>query len=221
MTAHVTAQANGMALVTEKLCKSFGGVRATRDVSLGIVRGEIHALIGPNGAGKTTLISQLFGALRPDSGRILLDGQDITYLTPAQRARRGISRSFQITALVRSMSVLENTMLAILAQDGHAFRFWKSVHRDVDLKRRALDVLARVEFASDPHLLVEKLSHGEQRLLEFAFALAADPVVVLLDEPMAGLGHDEGEEMTARLSKLRGATTIVLVEHDMDAVFKL
>lgn len=215
----MSSQAN--VLVTEGLCKAFGGVQATRDVSLKILDREIHALIGPNGAGKTTLISQLFGILRPDRGRILLHDQDITNLPPAQRARRGINRSFQITALARNMSVLENAMLAILSQDGHAFSFWRSIHRDVRLKQRAYALLDQVGIHHKAEAPVERLSHGEQRLLEFALALAGNPSVVLLDEPMAGLGHEEGMEMTQHLMLLKGATTIVLVEHDMDAVFKL
>lgn len=212
---------NEPVLAMEGLRKAFGGVLATRDVSLDIRKGEIHALIGPNGAGKTTLISQLFGALRPDRGRILLQGEDITGLSPAQRARRGVSRSFQITALARNMSVLQNAVLAILAQDGHAFRFWRSIHCDAALRARAQEVLSRVGMHDKAGALVESLSHGEQRLLEFALAIAGDPSVVLLDEPMAGLGHEEGLEMIRHLAQLKGKTTIILVEHDMDAVFGL
>ena len=208
-------------LAMDGLFKAFGGVVATRDVSLDIRKGEIHALIGPNGAGTTTLISQLFGALRPDRGRILLHAQDLTGLSPAQRARRGISRSFQITALARSMSVLQNAVLAILAQDGHAFSFWRSIQRDAPLQARAHELLRSVGMHGRAGALVESLSHGEQRLLEFALAMAGDPAIVLLDEPMAGLGHEEGLEMTQHLARLKGKTTIILVEHDMDAVFGL
>lgn len=212
---------NAPVLAMDSLFKAFGGVVATRDVSLNIREGEIHALIGPNGAGKTTLISQLFGALRPDRGRILLHDQDITGLSPALRARKGISRSFQITALAKSMSVLQNAVLSIMAQDGHAFSFWRSIRRDASLQARAHELLCRVGLQDRTEAFVESLSHGEQRLLEFALAMAGDPAVVLLDEPMAGLGHEEGLEMTQHLARLKGKTTIILVEHDMDAVFGL
>jgi branched-chain amino acid transport system ATP-binding protein len=208
-------------LEVDSLQKWFGGLHATRNLSLNISDGELHAVIGPNGAGKTTLISQLFGELRSDAGTIRLTGQNITTLPTHARARLGMARSFQITTLVRELTVLANVMLAIAALDGHAFRIWGSVYRDRTLIERALAALARVGLAADPNELVANLSHGEQRLLELAIALVGRPKLILLDEPMAGLGHEESRAMTELLRGLKRRTTIILVEHDMDAVFGL
>jgi branched-chain amino acid transport system ATP-binding protein len=208
-------------LDVEGLQKWFGGLHATRDLSLKVPEGELHAIIGPNGAGKTTLISQLFGEIRPNAGTIRLAGRDVTHLPTHTRARLGMARSFQITTLVRDFTVLENAILGVQATDGHAFGFWRSIHRDRSLVQRALAALQRVGLRSDPQELVSNLSHGEQRLMELAIALIGDPILVLLDEPMAGLGHEEGRAMTELLRGFKQRTSIILVEHDMDAVFDL
>jgi branched-chain amino acid transport system ATP-binding protein len=208
-------------LTLANLNKRFGGLVATADVSLDVGPGEMHALIGPNGAGKTTLMSQVFGELPPDSGTVRLDGDDVTRLSTPARARRGMARSFQITTLVRDRTVLENAMLPVMALDGHAFRFWRSIHADSDLRARAGAALAEVGLGARADALVADLSHGEQRLLELAMALVGEPRIVLLDEPMAGLGSEESRAMTHHLRRLKGRTAVLLVEHDMDAVFGL
>jgi branched-chain amino acid transport system ATP-binding protein len=209
------------ALEVGGLQKWFGGLHATRNVSLTVPDGELHAIIGPNGAGKTTLITQLFGEIRSNAGAIRLSGQEVTHLPTHARARLGMARSFQITTLVRDATVLENMLLAVQALDGHAFRFWRSIYNDRSLVERALAALARIGVTADPNETVANMSHGEQRLLELAIALAGEPKLVLLDEPMAGLGHEESRTMTELLRTLKRRTTIVLVEHDMDAVFGL
>jgi branched-chain amino acid transport system ATP-binding protein len=208
-------------LALDGLDKRYGGLVATADVSLAVGAGEMHALIGPNGAGKTTLISQIFGELRPDAGAIRLAGEDVTRLSTPARARRGMARSFQITTLVRDRTVLENAMLPVMALDGHAFRFWRSVSADLSLRERALAALADFGLAGRADTLVADLSHGEQRLLELAIALVGEPKLVLLDEPMAGLGTEESQSMTRHLGRLKGRTAVLLVEHDMEAVFGL
>lgn len=203
------------------LKKSFGGVSATDDVNLAIKQGELHAIIGPNGAGKTTLISQLSGALRPDSGVISFKGSNITGLPAHARARLGITRSFQITSLVMDMSVLDNVALAVQARQGHSFRFLKPARSILSLRRAAMDMLREVGLgarADDPTVA---LSHGEHRQLEIAVALATDAELMLLDEPMAGLGPQESATMIGFLKGLKGQRTILLIEHDMDAVFAL
>ena len=209
------------ALEVRGLNKSFGGLQATRDVNLQVAKGELHGIIGPNGAGKTTLISQLFGEVMPDAGHVYVAGRDITHLPTHARARMGIARSFQITALVREFSVLQNMLVAVMAQDGHAFRFWKPVGADRRAIARAEAALAEVGLAPRAHHLLADLSHGEQRRLELAIALLGAPAIVLLDEPMAGLGHEESREMMERLARLKSQTTVLLVEHDMEAVFGL
>lgn len=203
------------------LCKSFGGVTATDNVSLAVEPGELHAIIGPNGAGKTTLISQLSGALSPDSGVITFKGTDITNRPAYARARLGITRSFQITSLVMDMSVLDNVALAVQARQGHSFRFLKPARSIRGLRDEALDMLDRVGLkarADDP---TAALSHGEHRQMEIAIALATGADLMLLDEPMAGLGPQESTAMIAFLKTLKGERTILLIEHDMDAVFAL
>mgnify|MGYP001044760690 CR=1 FL=1 len=203
------------------LRKSFGGVAATDGVNLGVEQGELHAIIGPNGAGKTTLISQLCGALRPDSGAITFKGADITNRPAYVRARLGITRSFQITSLVMDMSVLDNVALAVQARTGHSFRFLKPARSIQPLRDEARNMLARVglaERADDPTVA---LSHGEHRQMEIAIALATGAELMLLDEPMAGLGPEESTTMIAFLKALKGDRTILLIEHDMDAVFAL
>jgi branched-chain amino acid transport system ATP-binding protein len=203
------------------LVKRFGGLVATDDLDLSVRHGEIHAVIGPNGAGKTTLIGQLTGELRPDAGSILFDGADVTALAAPARARLGIARSFQITQIFRRFTVLENVMLAVQAREPHAFRFWTDARRDEALAGPARRVLEETGLAASAGRLAGALAHGEQRQLEIAMALATSPRMLLLDEPMAGMGREESERMTALLRRLKARETILLVEHDMDVVFAL
>ena len=208
-------------LRVEKLVRRFDGILATDHVSLDVERGELHAIIGPNGAGKTTLISQLTGQLLPHSGTIHLAGRDITYLPAYRRSALGLARSFQITSLLMDFTALDNVAMAAQAHDGHSFRFWGNARKESGLRKPALDALDRVGLAGRADTVVSKLSHGEQRELELAVALATSPQVLLLDEPMAGLGITESARMVKLLQELRREVTIVLVEHDMDAVFAL
>jgi branched-chain amino acid transport system ATP-binding protein len=208
-------------LKTSDLCKSFGGVTATENVNLEVEQGELHAIIGPNGAGKTTLISQLFGALKPDSGRIEFRGQNITNRPAYKRARLGITRSFQITSLVMGMSVIDNVALSVQAGDGHSFRFFKPARKVAHLRTRALEMLAQVGLEARADAPTQELSHGEHRQMEIAIALASGAEMMLLDEPMAGLGSEESATMIGFLKSLKGKRTILLIEHDMDAVFAL
>jgi len=203
------------------LSKSFGGVTATDDVNLGVEQGELHAIIGPNGAGKTTLISQLSGALQPDAGAITFQGIDITRRPAHARARLGITRSFQITSLVMDMSVLDNVALAVQAREGHSFRFLKPARSIKPLRESALEMLAKVGLEARADEPTIALSHGEHRQMEIAIALATGAELMLLDEPMAGLGPEESETMIRFLNGLKGERTILLIEHDMDAVFAL
>ena len=208
-------------LRVEQLVQRFGGILATDHVSLDVARGELHAIIGPNGAGKTTLISQLTGQLLPHSGTIHLAGRDITYLPAYRRSALGLARSFQITSLLMDFTALDNVAMAAQAHDGHSFRFWGNARKESGLRKTALAALDRVGLAGRADTVVSKLSHGEQRELELAVALATSPQVLLLDEPMAGLGITESARMVKLLQELRREVTIVLVEHDMDAVFAL
>jgi branched-chain amino acid transport system ATP-binding protein len=206
----------------EGLRKRFGGLAATDDLSLDVLAGELHALIGPNGAGKTTAINQIMGEIAPDAGRILFMGEDITRLSVPARVRRGLVRSFQIVQLLDDDTALSNVALAVQARAGHSFRFWRAAADDRALTGRAAALLDQVEF--DPArrgLRVADLSHGERKVLELAIALAAEPRLLLLDEPMAGLGASESLRMTETLRALKGRIPILLVEHDMDAVFAL
>ncbi len=203
------------------LNKSFGGIKATDNITLEVTAGELHAIIGPNGAGKTTLISQLSGALKPDSGTIVFDRQDITATPAYARAKLGITRSFQITSLVMEMSVLDNIALAVQAKQGHSFRFVKPARAIESLRDAARAHLAAVGLEARANEPTVNLSHGEHRLMEIAIALASDAPLMLLDEPMAGLGSDESARMVDFLKTLKGARTILLIEHDMDAVFAL
>jgi len=212
---------NGHLLEIEHLSKSFGALVATDDVSLAIRRGEIHAVIGPNGAGKTTLVGQLTGELAPSAGRIVFDGRDITRLSTAARARLGLARSFQITSIYPEFSVLQNVALAIQAHSGHSFRFWRDARADPRLIEPARKVLDELGLSSRLGVLAANLSHGEQRQLEVAIALATAPRLLLLDEPMAGMGIEESQRMIALLASLKRRHSIILVEHDMDAVFRL
>jgi branched-chain amino acid transport system ATP-binding protein len=208
-------------LRTVALHKQFGGVVATDHVSLAIRSGEVHALIGPNGAGKTTLMAQLTGELRPDAGTIHFAGRDITSLPTPARVQLGLARSFQITSVLQDFTALDNVALAVQAHQGHSFRFWKSARRDASLRDPAMAVLCDVGLSARAEVLAAQLSHGEQRQLEIAMALASDPLMLLLDEPMAGMGPDESTRLVAYLKTLKGQRTILLVEHDMDAVFAL
>jgi len=208
-------------LRVENLVRRFGGIVATDNLSLDVATGELHAIIGPNGAGKTTLISQLIGQLRPSAGTIRFAGQDITHLPAWRRSQRGLARSFQITSLLPDFTAADNVALAAQARDGHSFHFWGNARREKHLRDAARSALARVGLEQRADVVVSKLSHGEQRELELAVALATKPQLLLLDEPMAGLGATESARMVKLLAELRREVTIVLVEHDMEAVFAL
>jgi branched-chain amino acid transport system ATP-binding protein len=210
-----------MLLEVKNLSKSFGALRATDGVSLGVQEGETLAIIGPNGAGKTTLISQLAGNLRPDAGSIRFAGEDVTALPAPRRARRGFARSFQITSVFAEFTALQNVALAVQAHAGHSFRFWRAVHEDATLTGPAREFLTQVGLQSRAQVAAANLSHGEHRQLEVAMALATRPRLLLLDEPMAGMGIDESQRMIELLATLKRRQTMILVEHDMDAVFKL
>jgi branched-chain amino acid transport system ATP-binding protein len=203
------------------LCKSFGALRVTDHVSLTVRQGEVHALIGPNGAGKTTLIGQLVGELTPDAGRIRFLGQDITGLGTDQRARLGLARSFQITSVFDSFTADGNVALGVQATRPHSFKFWQPSDRILELRRPARRLLRDVGLQSRATAVASGMSHGEHRQLELAMALATEPVMLLLDEPMAGLGIEESQAMTALLRQIKSRYAILLVEHDMDAVFAL
>jgi branched-chain amino acid transport system ATP-binding protein len=203
------------------LNKRFGGIVATDNVNLSVQQGQIHAIIGPNGAGKTTLIAQLSGQLKPDSGDIEFGGHSIINHSTASRARQGLARSFQITSVVMPMTLLENVMLAVQGCSGHSFRFWSPVARDRDMQAAAMASLAEVGLEDRAGRIAANVSHGEQRQLEVAMALAMKPRMLLLDEPMAGMGKEEGAMMVDILNRLKGDMTILLVEHDMDAVFSM
>jgi len=203
------------------LNKSFGGIKATDDLNLSVEAGELHAVIGPNGAGKTTLISQLSGMQKPDTGRIRFNGRDITGMAPYARAHLGIARSFQITSLILEMSVLDNIALALQAREGHSFRFIRPARKINHLRREAMELLDRVGLADKADRPTVALSHGEHRHMEIAIALGARAELMLLDEPMAGLGIEESAQMVELLRDIKGKHTILLIEHDMDAVFAL
>ena len=203
------------------ICKSFGALKATDHVSLDLRPGEIHALIGPNGAGKSTLIHQIAGTLRPDTGEIDFLGQTVGHLGVAERARLGLGRSFQVSSLAPEFSALRNVMLAVQAQQGSSFRFFKPVMRDASLVDPAMAALERVGLKDRARIPAAELSHGERRQLEIAIALALGSRAFLLDEPMAGMGPEGSRQLTGFLDALRAEAPILLVEHDMDAVFAL
>lgn len=203
------------------LHKSFGGLQATRDLSLTLELGQVHALIGPNGAGKTTALAQLSGQLRPDAGAIYYRGDDITALPMAARAARGIARSFQITAVFEDFTVLENVAVAVQSRTPHHFAFWRPAVKDRKLNEPAARVLEQVGLAALAERRAGDLAHGQKRQLEIAMALATEPTVLLLDEPMAGMGRAESETISALLEQIKSAHAILLVEHDMDVVFRL
>lgn len=203
------------------LFKRFGALHASDGINFDVAEGETHAVIGPNGAGKTTFISQLCGDLRPDAGRIRFAGEDITGLRAPARSMRGFARSFQITSIYREFSAEDNVALAVQAHAGHCFRFWTPAFADAALREPARACLEEVGLGSRAGVLAANLSHGEQRQLEVAMALATRPRLLLLDEPVAGMGAEESQRMVAFLAGLKGRQTMILVEHDMDVVFTL
>jgi branched-chain amino acid transport system ATP-binding protein len=203
------------------LVKRFGGLAATDGASLDVRAGEVHALIGPNGAGKTTLIHQIAGSLAPDAGRIVFDGTDITALPMARRVHAGLARSYQITHVFARLPVLDNLALAVLARSGRHLAFWRPARAERARYDEAAAVAARVGLGERLGRIAGELSHGEQRQLEVGLALATNPKLLLLDEPMAGMGPDETARLLDLLQALRGGVTLLLVEHDMDVVFRL
>ena len=203
------------------LTKRFGGLVATDALDLDVDAGEVHAVIGPNGAGKTTLISQLAGALRPDAGRIRLAGEDVTGLSSHERVRRGIARSYQVTNVFGAFTALDNVALAVQARSGSSLAFWSPLATERALFDEARAVLAEIGLAGRDGVPAGHLAHGEQRALEVGLALATRPKVLLLDEPMAGMGPEDSERMIALIDGLKARLTVLLIEHDMDAVFRL
>lgn len=212
---------NKAVLSIEGVCKAFGAVIASDEITLDLKLGEIHALIGPNGAGKSTLIAQIAGNLKPDRGRIVLDGMDISSFGVAERANAGLARSFQVSSVAPNFSALQNAMLAVQGNLGKSFSFIKPAMKDDELVGPALNFLEQVGLAGRENVIASELSHGERRQLELAMALALQPKVFLLDEPMAGLGAEGSKDMTALLAKIKHSAPILLIEHDMDAVFSL
>ncbi len=208
-------------LRVENISKSFGALKASNDISLDLRPGEIHALIGPNGAGKSTLINQIAGNLRPDSGRVWFRGEDVTGLSTVQRAQRGLGRTFQVSALAMEDTVLQNVVLGALGARGTPFRFFRAALRDNDLIATARRALDRVGLTDQASLQTATLSHGQRRQLEVAVALTLAPRAFVMDEPMAGLGASGSKRLTGFLSELRAEAPILLIEHDMDAVFAL
>jgi branched-chain amino acid transport system ATP-binding protein len=205
----------------EKLSKHFGGVVATDAVTLEVRAGEVHAVIGPNGAGKTTLVSQISGTLRADAGRIFFQEHDITSLSAHGRVRAGLARSYQITSIFRRFSVLDNLALAVQARSGSSFSFWSPVNRERALFDEARTILREINLENREAVAAGTLAHGEQRALEVGLALATRPRLVLLDEPMAGMGSEESRRIIALVERMRAQVAVLLVEHDMDAVFRL
>lgn len=208
-------------LKIQSITKCFGALVASDNVSLDLRAGEIHALIGPNGAGKSTLIQQIAGVLTPDSGSIAFDGADVTDLPVSKRAQAGLARTFQISALAMEDSVLQNAMLGMMGAHGTPWQFFKNALSNVPIREKAEYALERVGLIDKTKAQVSTLSHGERRLLEIAIALTLSPKAFIMDEPMAGLGADGSEKMTGFLESLKQEAPVLLVEHDMDAVFKL
>jgi branched-chain amino acid transport system ATP-binding protein len=203
------------------LTKTFGALRATDDLCLDVDKGEVLALIGPNGAGKTTAIGQLSGEIKPDTGTIHFLGRNISRLPIHKRAHLGLARSFQITSVFLRFTAEDNVAMALQAHAGHSFRFWKDARRDMKLRRPAHEMLEEVGLGDRAGVVAENLSHGEQRQLELAMALSTRPSLLLLDEPTAGMGLEDSSRMVDLLLNLKGRVAILLVEHDMDAVFAL
>jgi len=210
-----------MILEVAGLNKSYGAVKATRNLDLNIERGAIHALIGPNGAGKTSIVNQLTGDIFPDSGKIIYNSKDITPLKDYQRARLGITRSFQITHIFENLTVSENMALSICAQSGHNFRFWRNSLKTPIVREKLPEAIDRVDLGHRADIQASFLSHGEKRQLEVGMALTGNPELLILDEPMAGMGPGGTVELSRLIRKLRDDMTILLVEHDMDVVFSL
>jgi len=208
-------------LKAESLCKHFGALQVCKNFNLQVEHGELHALIGPNGAGKTTALNLLTGLLTPDSGKLSLNGRDITKTSVHHRARSGLARAFQVTSLFNSFSVLENLMLAVQARQGTGYRFWSNAARDRKLVESATLFVERMGLLERAKVLAGNLSHGERRQLEMGMALATKPVMLLLDEPMAGLGPGGTLKLSELIDGLRGEVTILMVEHDTHAVFAL
>lgn len=210
-----------MLLEIQGLFKRFGGLVATNDCALDVREGELHALIGPNGAGKTTLIGQISGAIKPDAGRIQFGGVSIIALPPHKRVRLGLSRTYQITNVFKKYTVLDNLALGVQAREGHSFRFWRPARAERHLWEQAAQIAERVGLGARMDVMAGALAHGEQRQLEVGLALTSRPRLLLLDEPLAGMGADETGRMVDLIRLLRADQTILLVEHDMDAVFQL
>ncbi|MCQ0986771.1 ABC transporter ATP-binding protein [Jiella marina] len=208
-------------LSIQDLRKSFGALKVTDGVTLDVPAGELHAVIGPNGAGKTTLIHQLSGSLASDSGTIHFDGDEVSRLTMPERVRRGMARSFQITSILSGFTVLENAAMAVQARSGSSFRFFGRAGAERRLNDEAMAALDRVGLVDRAERRAGSLSHGEKRQLEMAIALATGPKLLLLDEPLAGTGHEESAALVALIAALKETHTIVLIEHDMEAVFQL
>ncbi len=208
-------------LSLKKVGKRFGGVVAVDGVDLDVAQGEVHALIGPNGAGKTTLISLIAGTMPSNQGEIVFLNDYLTHAKPHARVAAGLARSYQITSIFRRFSVLDNLALAVQARSGSSFSFWKPVARETALFDEARAIAAEVDLTAKLSYLGNELSHGEQRALEVGLALATRPKLVLLDEPMAGMGPEESQRMIALIKRIRAQVTVLLVEHDMDAVFRL
>jgi branched-chain amino acid transport system ATP-binding protein len=208
-------------LQLKNLSKRFGGVVAVDSLDLDVAAGEVHALIGPNGAGKTTLIGQISGSISSDSGEIRFLGDNITRLPPHDRVKAGLARSYQITSIFRRFTVLDNLALAVQARSGSSFSFWKPVEEETALFDEARSIAEQVGLSRRLGFLASNLAHGEQRALEVGLALATRPKLVLLDEPMAGMGPEDSQHMIALISRMRAQVTVLLVEHDMDAVFRL
>jgi len=208
-------------LELKNVSKRFGGVVATDDVTLEVKPGEVHALIGPNGAGKTTLIAQIAGDLASDGGAIRFEGADITRVPQHDRVRVGLARSYQITSIFKRLSVLDNLALAVQARSGSSFSFWRPVASETALFEEARSIAAEIGLAGRETVIAATLAHGEQRALEVGLALATRPRLVLLDEPMAGMGPEESQRVIALIERMRARVAVLLVEHDMDAVFRL
>ncbi|HUQ74810.1 MAG TPA: ABC transporter ATP-binding protein [Burkholderiales bacterium] len=208
------------ALETQKLCKSFGALTVAEDIDFRLEPGARHALIGPNGAGKTTFVNMLTGRIAPSSGRILLGGEDLTKASQAARVSRGLGRTFQVTTLFRSLPVLDNVALAIAERDGVARRMWKPASKYSEIADEAMQLLAKLEIAADARTPVQDLPYGRQRLVEIAIALGLKPKVLLLDEPAAGVPSQDSGRILEVLAALPGDIAILIIEHDMDLVFR-
>lgn len=208
-------------LSTKDLCKNYAGLKANTNINLELIKGEIHALIGPNGAGKSTLIAQLSGELTPTSGQVFFANQDVSNNAVFERAKMGLSRSFQVTSIFDDMSVLENLALAIQAHHGHSYYFWSAIKNNKHINEQAMQLAEQFGLTQHSNVSAGELAHGEKRQLEVALSMAGNPHVLLLDEPMAGIGSGGSKELTKLLDGLRGKYSILLVEHDMDAVFAL